>query len=66
MWFIWRMISSILDNPVRCTGCDCDAGYVEEEPMKNVFLVCFEDKVLNLGCRIGCFSEDLTINQIQS
>jgi nitrogen fixation protein NifZ len=34
-------------------------GYVEEEPDKSVFLVRFEDKELNLGRPIGCWSEDL-------
>ena len=36
-------------------------GYVEEEPQKNVFLVRFEDREMNLGRPIGCFSEDLTV-----
>ena len=41
-------------------------GHVEEEPKKNVFLVRFEDNELNLGRPIGCFSEDLTVNRMQS
>ncbi|MDD1622521.1 MAG: nitrogen fixation protein NifZ [Methylococcaceae bacterium] len=36
-------------------------GYVEEEPDKSVFLVRFEDKELNLGRPIGCWSEDLML-----
>ena len=36
-------------------------GHVEEEPGKSVFLVRFEDKDLNLGRPIGCWSEDLLI-----
>lgn len=35
-------------------------GHVEEEPGRSVFLVRFEDKELNLGQPIGCWSEDLT------
>lgn len=38
-------------------------GYVEEDPEKNVFLVRFEDKEMNLGRPIGCFSEDLSVEQ---
>ncbi|MEQ1530011.1 MAG: nitrogen fixation protein NifZ [Methylococcales bacterium] len=34
-------------------------GYVEEDPTRSVFLVRFEDKELNLGQPIGCWSEDL-------
>lgn len=36
-------------------------GYVEEEPDKSVFLVRFEDKEMNLGRPIGCWSEDLML-----
>ena len=36
-------------------------GYVEEEPNRSVFLVRFEDKDLNLGRPIGCWSEDLKV-----
>lgn len=36
-------------------------GHVEEKPAKDVFLVRFEDKELNLGRPIGCFVEDLKI-----
>lgn len=36
-------------------------GYIEEKPEKNVFLVRFEDRQMNLGRPIGCFSDDLTI-----
>lgn len=36
-------------------------GYVEEEPEKNVFLVRFEDREMNLGRPIGCLTDDLTI-----
>ncbi len=38
-------------------------GHVEEEPTKNVFLVRFEDKQLDLGRPIGCYTEDLTLDQ---
>ncbi|MGR9117347.1 MAG: nitrogen fixation protein NifZ [Gammaproteobacteria bacterium] len=41
-------------------------GYVEEDPEKNVFLVRFEDNEMNLGRPIGCFSEDLTLDRMQS
>jgi len=34
-------------------------GYVEEDPQRTVFLVRFEDKAMNLGRPIGCWSEDL-------
>ena len=34
-------------------------GYVEEDPLRSVFLVRFEDKAMNLGRPIGCWSEDL-------
>lgn len=34
-------------------------GHVEEDPNRSVFLVRFEDKDLNLGRPIGCWSEDL-------
>ena len=36
-------------------------GHVEEEPGRSVFLVCFEDKDMNLGNPIGCWVEDLMI-----
>lgn len=36
-------------------------GYVEEEPGRSVFLVRFEDKDLNLGRPIGCWTEDLRV-----
>lgn len=39
-------------------------GYVEEEPGRSVFLVRFEDRQLNLGRPIGCWSEDLMIGTI--
>lgn len=41
-------------------------GHVEQEPHKDVFLVRFEDKELNLGRPIGCFSEDLTSTRMLS
>lgn len=34
-------------------------GYVEETPDRSVFLVRFEDKDMNLGRPIGCWTEDL-------
>jgi nitrogen fixation protein NifZ len=36
-------------------------GHHEEEPMRTVFLVRFEDDNLNLGNPIGCWVEDLRI-----
>jgi nitrogen fixation protein NifZ len=41
-------------------------GHVEQEPNKDVFLVRFEDKDLNLGRPIGCFSADLTATRTLS
>ena len=38
-------------------------GHVEEEPKKDVFLVRFEDEKLDLGRPIGCFTEDLRLEQ---
>lgn len=34
-------------------------GHIEEEPTRSVFLVRFEDRELNLGRPIGCWSDDL-------
>ncbi|MDD2761074.1 MAG: nitrogen fixation protein NifZ [Methylomonas sp.] len=34
-------------------------GHVEEDPSSTVFLVRFEDREMNLGRPIGCWSEDL-------
>ena len=39
-------------------------GYVEEDPSRSVFLVRFEDKELNLGQPIGCWSEDLMVPEM--
>jgi nitrogen fixation protein NifZ len=41
-------------------------GYVEEDPSRSVFLVRFEDKDLNLGRPIGCWSEDLMVAELVS
>lgn len=41
-------------------------GYIEEDPSRSVFLVRFEDKDLNLGRPIGCWSEDLMIKDTPS
>jgi nitrogen fixation protein NifZ len=41
-------------------------GHVEEEPGRSVFLVRFEDKELNLGQPIGCWSEDLAVPDFAS
>jgi len=35
-------------------------GHIEDDPKRNVYLVRFEDKELNLGHPIGCWVEDLT------
>ncbi len=39
-------------------------GYVEEDPTCSVFLVRFEDKDLNLGRPIGCWSQDLAVPEM--
>lgn len=36
-------------------------GYVEEDPQRQVFLVRFEDKAMNLGDPIGCWIDDLAV-----
>lgn len=41
-------------------------GYVEEDPSRSVFLVRFEDKDLNLGRPIGCWTEDLMVPELVS
>lgn len=41
-------------------------GYVEEEPGRSVFLVRFEDRDLNLGRPVGCWSEDLLVSTADS
>lgn len=38
-------------------------GHIEEQPEKDVFLVRFEDKALNLGRPIGCYSDDLSVSR---
>jgi len=39
-------------------------GYVEEDPNRNIFLVRFEDKEMNLGRPIGCWSQDLKAAEV--
>lgn len=39
-------------------------GHLEEQPEKSVFLVRFEDGELNLGEPIGCWEEDLRVEEI--
>lgn len=41
-------------------------GHVEEDPALTVFLVRFEDRELNLGRPIGCWSEDLMVPEFSS
>ncbi|WKJ91227.1 nitrogen fixation protein NifZ [Methylomonas montana] len=41
-------------------------GHVEEDPALTVFLVRFEDKELNLGRPIGCWTEDLMLPELVS
>ncbi len=41
-------------------------GYVEEDPSRSVFLVRFEDKNLDLGRPIGCWTEDLMLPELVS
>ena len=36
-------------------------GHIEEEPSRTVFLVRFEDKNMNLGNPVGCWTEDLIV-----
>ena len=36
-------------------------GYIEEEPNRTVFLVRFEDKNMNLGNPVGCWTDDLIV-----
>ena len=38
-------------------------GHTEEEPKQNVYLVRFEDQQMDLGEPIGCFAEDLRVEQ---
>jgi nitrogen fixation protein NifZ len=40
-------------------------GHVEEEPIRSVFLIRFENKDLNLGKPIGCWLEDLAMEPKQ-
>jgi len=39
-------------------------GHVEDEPALTVFLVRFEDRDLNLGRPIGCWSQDLMVPEL--
>lgn len=39
-------------------------GHVEEEPERVVFLVRFEDENLNLSEPIGCWEEDLRVEEL--
>lgn len=39
-------------------------GHVEEEPELTVFLVRFEDENLNLSEPIGCWEEDLRVEEL--
>lgn len=41
-------------------------GYVEEDPSRTVFLVRFEDRELNLGRPIGCWTDDLMTPELVS
>jgi nitrogen fixation protein NifZ len=51
----------ILLAPAGARGVIVMKGYVEEDPVRSVFLVRFEDPDLNLGRPIGCWVEDLTL-----
>ena len=41
-------------------------GHVEEEPELTVFLVRFEDAQLNLSEPIGCWEEDLRVEELSA
>ncbi len=41
-------------------------GHVEEQPEQTVFLVRFEDEHLQLGVPIGCWEEDLRIEEFNA
>jgi nitrogen fixation protein NifZ len=41
-------------------------GYLEEEPERTVFLVRFEDENLALSAPIGCWEEDLRIEELSA
>jgi len=36
-------------------------GHIEEDPTRTVFLVRFEDKNMNLGNPVGCWTDDLIV-----
>jgi len=39
-------------------------GHIEEQPELTVFLVRFEDETLTLGEPIGCWEEDLSLEEL--
>ena len=52
--------------PAGTRGVVVMLGHLEEMPNKDVILVRFEDQALNLGQPIGCFTEDLLLDQAAS
>ena len=50
--------------PAGTRGVITLIGHVEEHPERAVFLVRFEDELLNLSEPIGCWVEDLSVEGI--
>jgi nitrogen fixation protein NifZ len=50
---------ALLANP-GARGVIVNIGYLEERPERALFLVRFEDVVLNLGPATGCWPEELS------
>lgn len=44
-------------------GVIVNLGQLEDQPTVKVFLVRFEDQQLDLGPPIGCFTDDLSLEQ---
>jgi nitrogen fixation protein NifZ len=50
--------------PAGARGVITLIGHVEEQPERTVFLVRFEDEQLNLSEPIGCWVEDLSVEEL--
>jgi nitrogen fixation protein NifZ len=50
--------------PAGTRGVITLIGHIEEQPERAVFLVRFEDDLLNLSEPIGCWVEDLSVDAI--
>jgi len=50
--------------PAGAKGVITLIGHIEEQPELTVFLVRFEDENLNLGEQVGCWEEDLSLEEI--